>query len=402
MSFSADISQLEELYLKHGEGMFALCFLYTGKAGPAFALMRTALSDITYSKKQWRLASSGEEGFYRAVYRSCMDYYEKNPSGKPRKRLFKKKKKEESPSFSRSPLPFSLTDPLRAILCLPAKCKAPLYLLLGKKWDPEKAAKCLGGSPRRFQPFIAAALKKLDMPQERCSAALKSISVGRDTLNAIWEHFLTDMDQQGFEDKQRLRRFKRWMDNAVPFIALAAVAFCALAYFGVEYGWFSGTPYSQTAPIDGYVPSGENSTPEEYQRGSVSVFVPEENGFAEYIVRNTPLSPEALTRQMVLLGGLPEMSALLSVDTTSLQGKTTALRLEFSKEAADFFEAASSTDALAMLKAMTYTYKAAFEGLESISLTSDGVQLTAEGKTAQDLLSEKIEPDRKTETEYRE
>ena len=413
MAFSAELSELESLYFQHAEGLFALCFLYTGKSGTAFALMRTALCDLCYSEAQWKLAQGGEEGFFRAVHKTCMDYYVKNPRGKQKKRG-----KEASGSSSGAALPFSLTDPLRSMLRLPVKFKTPLYLCLGLGWNADRAALALGGSPARVEGLVGAALKKLDMPRERAQTILSSVHAGEDAVQRVWDRFLTDRDEQGFEGKQRLRRFKRWLDNAIPYIALGVVALGALAFFGVEYGWFTGVPYSHTAPIEGYEASGYYGNPPaseiEAAAGTLAVYVPEGDAFVKYLVQDTPLSATAAAKQRVYLGGLPEGTSLLSVgaareDGTELSASPDpadsavfSLTVEFSREAEDYFAAASPEEGEAMLRAMARTYGELYGGLRQLRFLSGGEELSAGGLTAQDLLDGELPVFRTVETGYRE
>ena len=94
-----------------------------------------------------------------------------------------------------------------------------------------------------------------------------------------------------------------------PSPGLGVVAICVTAFLGVEYGWF-GAPYTPTQPIEGVITQegydGDSAVSLPIETGDVSVFVPEEGGFAEYIVHNTPYSPEDILRQMVYLGGAPQ------------------------------------------------------------------------------------------------
>lgn len=420
--FSADLSELEALYFSHAEDLFALCYLHTARGGEAFSLMRTALCDMAYSPKQWKLAQSGREGFLRAAHTSCMDYYVKNPHGPKKKR---KKKEPEAPMLSAgAALPFSLTDSLRRILRLPVKFKTPLFLRLGRGWTAEETARAAGGSPARVDKLVETALKKLGMDREKVRTLLCSLTAGEDTLQRVWDRFLTDRDDQGFEGKQRLRRFKRWLDNAIPYIALGVVALGAFAFFGVEYGWFTGVPYEKTRPIDGYMASGyygNSPAPAsriEYETGDLSVYAPEEDGFVQYVVAGAPRSASAAAKQMVALGGLPEGTSLLSVDSAFQTGEggtapggepgspdavngQVSLTLEFSQEAADYFASASPEDAAAMLHAMTRTYAELYGTLESLRFQSGGNDLTAGGRTAQDFLQEPLAAGRSVETEYR-
>ena len=138
---------------------------------------------------------------------------------------------------------------------------------------------------------------------------------------------------------------------------------------------------------------------------------PEEGGFAEYIVHNTPYSPEDILRQMVYLGGAPAGTTLLSANldsggtessdgstVTYTLGDTLSLTLEFSQEAASL----SGEEGERTLQAMAATFAAYTQGLDRLSFRCQGEELTVNGKTAQDFLDGQLTITRTVETDYRE
>ena len=192
----------------------------------------------------------------------------------------------------------------------------------------------------------------------------------------------------------------------MPFLALGVVAICVVAFLGVEHGWFgpSSVPVQGTAQE-----SSSDDLPLEV--GDVSVYVPEEGGFAEYIVHNTPYSPEDILRQMVYLGGAPAGTTLLSANldsggtessdgstVTYTLGDTLSLTLEFSQEAASL----SGEEGERTLQAMAATFAAYTQGLDWLSFRCQGEELTVNGKTAQDFLDGQLTITRTVETDYRE
>ena len=225
-------------------------------------------------------------------------------------------------------------------------------------------------------------------------------------MDAAWEEFLSQRGQAGFSTRQRYRRARRAMDVAMPFLALGVVAICVVAFLGVEHGWFgpSSVPVQGTAQK-----SSSDDLPLEV--GDVSVYVPEEGGFAEYIVHNTPYSPEDILRQMVYLGGAPAGTTLLSANldsggtessdgstVTYTLGDTLSLTLEFSQEAASL----SGEEGERTLQAMAATFAAYTQGLDRLSFRCQGEELTVNGKTAQDFLDGQLTITRTVETDYRE
>lgn len=399
-SFTPDLDQLHELYRQYGADLFALCYLQAGRPAQALDLMAASLCDMAASPKLWELAASGKEGFLRVGHLNCVDASLRRPK-RP-----KRKKDASGQEAPRAALPFSLTDPLREILKLRLPARTALFCRERLNLSWEAAAQLLGASPARCQRLYGAALKQAKITAGQARANLETLSPGEDALDAAWEEFLSQRGQAGFSTRQRYRRARRAMDVAMPFLALGVVAICVVAFLGVEHGWFgpSSVPVQGTAQE-----SSSDDLPLEV--GDVSVYVPEEGGFAEYIVHNTPYSPEDILRQMVYLGGAPAGTTLLSANldsggtessdgstVTYTLGDTLSLTLEFSQEAASL----SGEEGERMLQAMAATFAAYTQGLDQLSIRCQGEELTVNGKTAQDFLDGQLTITRTVETDYRE
>lgn len=403
--------QLKELFDQYGADLFALCYLQAGRPAQALDLMAAALCDMAANPRLWAQAASPREGFFRAAYLNCLD----NSLRRPKRR----KKKKDSPleEVPRA-LPFTLTDPLRQVMKLRLAHKAALFCRERLGLSGEESARVLGTSPLRAQRLAESALKKAGVTQGQARANLEALAPGPENLERVWQEFLDQQGRGGFAARQRCRRARRFLDAAMPYLALGVVAVCAAAYLGVEYGWF-GTPYTPTQPIEGVITQegydGDSAVSLPIETGDVSVFVPEEGGFAEYIVHNTPYSPEDILRQMVYLGGAPQGTTLLSANldsggtessdgstVTYTLGDTLSLTLEFSQEAATL----SGEEGERMLQAMAATfaaYTAQTAGdVNQLSIRCQGEELTVNGKTAQDFLDGQLTITRTVETDYRE
>lgn len=403
--------QLKELFDQYGADLFALCYLQAGRPAQALDLMAAALCDMAANPRLWAQAASPREGFFRAAYLNCLD----NSLRRPKRR----KKKKDSPleEVPRA-LPFTLTDPLRQVMKLRLAHKAALFCRERLGLSGEESARVLGTSPLRAQRLAESALKKAGITQGQARANLEALAPGEDNLERVWQEFLDQQGRGGFAARQRCRRARRFLDAAMPYLALGVVAVCAAAYLGVEYGWF-GAPYTPTQPIEGVITQegydGDSAVSLPIETGDVSVFVPEEGGFAEYIVHNTPYSPEDILRQMVYLGGAPQGTTLLSANldsggtessdgstVTYTLGDTLSLTLEFSQEAATL----SGEEGERMLQAMAATfaaYTAQTAGdVNQLSIRCQGEELTVNGKTAQDFLDGQLTITRTVETDYRQ
>ena len=383
MAFSHAIGAMKELYLENARDAFALCYLYAGPVRQALPLLRSALEDALYLDKRREKALSGREGFLWAVQEACNEFYEKDPFGRKK---YKKHKKDTGDSVT---LPFFLTDSLRAVLKLHGVYRAPLYLVLAREYTPEEAARILDTSPRRVEALIQKALKKLKFSREKAAQALSVLRLEEEDAARIWQRVEEAAAQPDFEKKHRSRRVWRGLDQAVPYLALAIVVLGIAAYLGVGQGWFTGEPYTPTAPQEALESSsGPAAT------GDLSVYVPEEGGFAAYVVHDTPYRPEDVLRQMVYLGGAPAGISLLSSSQESLSAVW-----ELSEEAASL----AGEEGERTLQAMAATIGGYYgDSLEELSLRCQGEELTVNGKTAQDFLGGQLTVTRTGETDYRE
>ena len=383
MAFSHAIGAMKELYLENARDAFALCYLYAGPVRQALPLLRSALEDALYLDKRREKALSGREGFLWAVQEACNEFYEKDPFGRKK---YKKHKKDTGDSVT---LPFFLTDSLRAVLKLHGVYRAPLYLVLAREYTPEEAARILDTSPRRVEALIQKALKKLKFSREKAAQALSVLRLEEEDAARIWQRVEEAAAQPDFEKKHRSRRVWRGLDQAVPYLALAIVVLGIAAYLGVGQGWFTGEPYTPTAPQEALESSsGPAAT------GDLSVYVPEEGGFAAYVVHDTPYRPEDVLRQMVYLGGAPAGVSLLSSSQESLSAVW-----ELSEEAASL----AGEEGERTLQAMAATIGGYYgDSLEELSLRCQGEELTVNGKTAQDFLGGQLTVTRTGETDYRE
>ena len=383
MAFSHAIGAMKELYLENARDAFALCYLYAGPVRQALPLLRSALEDALYLDKRREKALSGREGFLWAVQEACNEFYEKDPFGRKK---YKKHKKDTGDSVT---LPFFLTDSLRAVLKLHGVYRAPLYLVLAREYTPEEAARILDTSPRRVEALIQKALKKLKFSREKAAQALSVLRLEEEDAARIWQRVEEAAAQPDFEKKHRSRRVWRGLDQAVPYLALAIVVLGIAAYLGVGQGWFTGEPYTPTAPQEELESSSSAAA-----TGDLSVYVPEEGGFAAYVVHDTPYRPEDVLRQMVYLGGAPAGVSLLSSSQESLSAVW-----ELSEEAVSL----AGEEGERTLQAMAATIGGYYgDSLEELSLRCQGEELTVNGKTAQDFLGGQLTVTRTGETDYRE
>ena len=104
---------------------------------------------MAYREKTFRLALQGREGFFRAAYGGCMDYF-----------LRKARKMPNAEELRKANVPFPLTDSLLSLLQLPYGSKAPLFFVLRLGLTEEEAGKLLDRSPAAVRHGLDKALKR--------------------------------------------------------------------------------------------------------------------------------------------------------------------------------------------------------------------------------------------------
>lgn len=161
----------------------------------------------------------------------------------------------------------------------------------------------------------------------------------------------------------------------------------------VEYGWLGAEAYTPT-PSGGY---GVDSATIYSVNKTAFIYGVDKGEIVLYSVTNCPLSHQALLQQMVALGGAPEGASLLSVEQ-----EEGLIAWELSEEAVQWFRSVSETEGEQMLSAMAATISASWPDVEELHLVSAGEELAVSGKTAQDMLGQKLTPVRTVTTPYRE
>ena len=399
MAIRPELPQLEALFQRHARGLFGLCYLHGGSPRKASALLCSLLCSLLATPRWWQRAQGSPAGLFRCAQAVCMEQYYKRP----------KRAKKAAPAPQPGPgLPFVMTDALRALRKLPPRYKTPLYLRLALGWGAEDTAAAIGGAPARADRLVRAGLKRARLTEGRAAQALSAIAPAEGGPQDVWDAFLVEQSEKGFAGRQRLRRFQRGMDSAIPYIALGVVALCVLAYQGVEHGWFNGQAYTPLPALESYAPL-EGDLP----LGAFTVFVPDPDspeGLVQYLVDDAPQSLKELVRQMVALGGAPEGTALLeaawgdSCGTAGVAIEPTArkLVLELSADAGAWFSAAAPQEQERMLLAMAKTVRAYYPDLEALQLVcQDGELTTAGGSTAQSLLEAAATVNRTAHAPYR-
>lgn len=397
-AFFADIDALEKLYMENKDAMFCMAFLHASNSNDANEIIKNTFFRIYMSKKEFEKVTRTPKGIIESMKKSISDYY--------RKRARKNIKTEKLQALS---LPFPMTDELVAILHTSDKYKSALALHYGADYTIDETAKALHKKTDSIESLFDSAQKSTKLNDNQLREAISSIRLDDATHQRLWDKIFYDIKEHGFPGKQRLRNFKRNMDIVVPYAAGAIILFCAFAFAGVHYGWFSGVPFEKSTPLEGldtsvasddiiyrmenydYDESSDISeSSNEKQKISLSVYVPDGDSLVEYVVKDTPNNNSAVISQLERFG-LISGSAVLSVDMNDDKASSSTLvNLELLN--------ANSIDALT-LEAIAKTMSS-LTGSDNISVTVFGEELIISGKSARDMLENKTEIKKTTETTY--
>lgn len=219
MPFNPDIDKVQKLYFENIDSLFRLAFAHTSISFEASNIISNSFRNVLTSELLYRLATSSEEGIYSLIYKGCIDFYRR----KARKKIKAEKLREMK-------VPFEITDSTMKLLHLPTKLKAPLILHeLG--FNDESIAFITKTSSKRAEALRNKAASLLGEDMSSVKAAITEIHLSEETHIRNFDILKFDYNETGFAAKQRLKRFKRMLDIAVPFIALGIIIFLVIAYF---------------------------------------------------------------------------------------------------------------------------------------------------------------------------
>lgn len=225
--FIADNDLLEKLYLQNKDAIFRVAFLHGCQTEEAVAIINDTLMDVASSKKRVEKSRSGT-GILHYLHMMCMDFY--------RKKLRRNIKADQ---LRRQSLPFDMTDILIDILHLPPDTKTPVALHLGCGFSIEEAAGIMGKRTGYATRQIHIAKKKLSRySEDEIRTSLASVMVKADTHQRIIDKFILTITEKGTGSTQTLKRFKRSLDNFIPWLTLGIVAFIVFCFLAVHFGWF--------------------------------------------------------------------------------------------------------------------------------------------------------------------
>lgn len=400
-SFHADMDKLEALYLENADAIFLMAYIHTSLTQNTTAVIQDTMQNIAAHEKSYTLAMSGRQGLLYLLHDSCMEYQRKKP-----------RKKVKADMLKKTSVPFEMSDLLIAILHLPYECKSSLVLCQGLGYSPAAAAGILRKSESSVSRHLAAAAARLETAGSWNSVrqTLQSVRASLQTHQRIIDKVVVTVNEKGFEGKQRLKRFKRGMDDAIPYMALCILALCLFSFLAVHFGWFSREPYAGSVPLG--QPSGAQSAfavSEDRPLRSLAVYAPEADGLVEYIVSDAPDSIQKLIPLMVSLGALPEGTALLYADYGPAGGIGSApadaglpqhCQLQLSAEAAAYMD--DPVQGRLYLQGLVETLRAFYGPIDDIQVLSGGGDLLGDGLTAQQLLDAETNIIRTSEIQYRE
>lgn len=219
MPLKADIEKIQKIYFDNIDDLYRLAFVHTSISFEASDIISNAFRNALTSELLYRLATSSREGIYALVYRGCMDFFRR----KARKKIKAEKLREMK-------VPFEITDSMVKLLHLPMKLKAPLALHeLG--FSDEDIAFITKAPPEKAAGLRGKAVSALGESESAAKKAIGEIHLSEETHVRNFDILKYDFNEGGFKARQRLRRFKRILDIAVPFIAAGIIIFLVIAYF---------------------------------------------------------------------------------------------------------------------------------------------------------------------------
>lgn len=408
-------SSIGSALFQYGERLFRLCYLHTKDPAEAEKLLADVF--LQYAVLKHRFRSERERGTWllKTVYRALMDWYASKPRRTPARSVIRQKGEG---------LPFLLTDELCDIMRLRYTYLTPLVLVVGDGMTEAQAARLTARPAGLVRRRIAKALEKLRMDRSEAKEWLDTVILPEDVSARVLYDLHTAESDPHFSLQTGAASLRRGFRHSAPYIALAVLALCLLAFLAVRMDWFglgvptepSGVPeggsQSAAAPASGTsAPSGEApagpagegepsragalpslepaSPPGDAARLNVSLFIPNETGLTEYDLRDMEADGAVLVREMAARGAFPDDVELLGLtylkdgrETDSVRtGDRLEVRLYFTASLQDALDG-SPTSALAEALAKTFRsfYDAAGMPLYTLEIYAGDAPLSSNGR----------------------
>lgn len=222
MAFSPDMKAVEKIYFENTNEMYKLAFVHTSISFEASNIVSQTFGNILTNEKAYKKALSSKEGLFSLIYQGCMDFFRR-----------KARKKIKLERLSQMKVPFAIDEGLVELLHLPYNVKAPLVLCVDMNYSPVEAAQIMSCSEKKVTHALERAKKQLKADNwQKAKAKLETIKLSEETFVRNFDILALDYREKGtgFATKLRLRRFKRALDVAVPFIAIGIIALIIIAY----------------------------------------------------------------------------------------------------------------------------------------------------------------------------
>ncbi len=199
----------DQIFSEEQGDAYALAFLLTRSKKAADAVFLHAL--LTLAAKDPSSDAEAREILTGAVLDECEDYYLRKLRRAPRREILA------------LGLPFPLTDALWALLKEPYALKAAAFLTGRMGYDVNKTAAFHYMSSARVEQLCDMKLNLKPL-----AAVQMTAQEAQGALDAVYMRF----SERNVPLENRLRRFRRAVDNLVPWLALLVVAlFVAAALY---------------------------------------------------------------------------------------------------------------------------------------------------------------------------
>ena len=382
---------LRSALFRYGESVFRICYLHAKREDDTLALMNEIF--LQYALHTKKFSSGDAERFWlmKTAHNTCMDYYAKKLRRTPSRAVIQRWGED---------FPFLVSRELADLMRLHYTHLTPLALCYGDGASPAFAAKVTSRPAALTKSRLQKAAARTKLSEQDIREWLETVFLPDDFIHRILLDIRKAADDPHFSLQTGASSFKRKLNRAAPYVALGIIVLCLVSVIAVRMDWF-GLRDEQTAdPFAESSGSGEPAatpepTPEaELPQGDLAkldtaVFIPNDAGLTEYIIKNMDADASLLVREMAARGAFPDTVTLESLAylqdgelVGSLRsGEQVEVRLYFSGQLQSYLDEAENLAVLeAIVKSFNAFYESARMSLYGVEIYSGGDPVAVGGR----------------------
>lgn len=374
-----------------GESVFHICYLHAKRSDDTLALMTDVFQQYALCTKKFSSENARRLWLLKTTHNTCMDWYAQKLRRKPTRSLIQRWGEE---------FPFMVSREMADLMRLHYTYLTPLSLCFGDGESADFAAKVTARPAALIKSRLQRSARQTKLSEQDICEWLETILMPDDFVHRILLSIRKAADNPHFSLQAGAASFKRNLHRAAPYIALGILVLCFVAAISVRMDWYglgdgqasdpfvenSGGASSAARPE----PTPEADIPQgELAKLDAAVFVPNDTGLTEYVIKDMDASASVLVQELAAHGAFPETVALENLTylkdgepVASLRsGEQVEVRLYFSADLQSYLDEAEDLSVLvATVKSFGAFYESVQMPLYAVEVYSGGEPVSVGGQ----------------------